>query len=66
MVCLFLWMTPLASQCQDFVFDDRLRQAYRLTLNLQADEALQIVTDQNSAEDLYIASLAEAIEVFGI
>lgn len=63
MVCLFLWMTPLVSVGQDFVFDDRLRQAYRLTLNLQVDEALQMVTDQNSAEDLYIASLAEAIEL---
>ncbi len=48
---------------QDFVLNENLQLAHRLTLNLRGDEALQIIKDQNSAEGLYIASLAEAIEL---
>lgn len=63
MVCLFLLLAPLLAPGQDLVFDDRLLQAYSRALNLQVDEALELVADQNSPQELYIASLAEAIEL---
>ena len=62
MVCLFL-LSSAASQAQELVFDSNLQEAYSLALNLNPAEALQKIPEQNSIEAVYIASLAEAIEL---
>ena len=61
MVCLFLLSLPAIGQ--DIAFDDNLRQAYDLALNLNTEEALQRIPDQTLAQGAYVASLAEAIEL---
>jgi len=63
LVCLFLLVSPLLSPAQDLVFDKNLEEAYLLALNLRPEEALQKIPDQNSVEQVYIASLAETIEL---
>ncbi len=62
-VCLFLCLIPLWSFAQDFSFDARLRQAYASALNLRTGEALLLAYPETSVEEVYIASLAEAIEL---
>jgi tetratricopeptide (TPR) repeat protein len=56
-------VVPTVSLSQDFILDDDDARAYSLALNLQTDEALELVAAQSSVEDLYITSLAEAIEL---
>ena len=63
MVCLFLYLSPLSSSAQDLVLDKTLQEAYQLALNLQTAEALEKISDQNSVEAAYVASLAETIEL---
>lgn len=64
MVCLFLCMNSLSSgQDPDLHFDDRQREAHRLALDLKPEAALAMVSEENSVEAAYIASLTEAIEL---
>src|SRR5688500_1659132 len=61
LVCLFLFAIPILSPSQDLVFDQNLQEAYQLALNLRTEEALKKIPEQNSVEEVYIASLAETI-----
>lgn len=63
MVCLFLFFGVLPVAAQDLVFNATQQRAYELALNLEPAEALQLLGDENSIESLYIASLAETIEL---
>ena len=63
MVCLFLFLSAHSGSAQDLVFDTNLQSAYQLALNLRPDEALQKLPDQTSVESVYIASLAESLEL---
>jgi tetratricopeptide (TPR) repeat protein len=63
LVCLFLCLPPLLLVAQDLSFDDRLLEAHRLALNLQPEEALSNVSGDSSIEAVYIASLAETLEL---
>jgi tetratricopeptide (TPR) repeat protein len=51
------------SGAQDLAFDKDLTEAYHLALNLHTEEALRKVSDHSSIEAVYIASLAETIEL---
>ena len=65
MVCLFLFLSRQLSYAQeaDLVLDKTLGAAYQSALALRTAEALQQLPDENSVEAVYIASLAEAIEL---
>lgn len=64
-VCLFLLLYPrlTSGQVSDLVFDRNLQESYQAALNLRPEEALQKLTDENTVEAVYIASLAEAVEL---
>lgn len=66
MTCLFLLlMIPgFSSPEQQWVFDERSRRAYDLALNLQIQEALQLLPEPKTAQEHYVVSLAEALELF--
>lgn len=61
--CLFLLLAEPLSFAQDLVFDSGEQQAYSLALALRPTEALEKVSEENSIGAVYIASLAEAIEL---
>jgi tetratricopeptide (TPR) repeat protein len=63
MVCLFLWILSFPSEAQDFVFDQHLGKAYNLVFDLQTDEAARLLKGENTAEAIYLASIAEAVEL---
>jgi tetratricopeptide (TPR) repeat protein len=54
--------TPQVS-AQDLKFEKSLQKAYDLALNLRCEDALEKISDLNSVEAVYIASLAETIEL---
>lgn len=65
LVCLFLFLCLPFSRAQeaDLVMDKALLEAYQSVLDLRTVEALQKLPDENSVEAVYIASLAEAIDL---
>lgn len=48
---------------QNWTFDSKVQQAYDLTLNLQIDEALQLLPEPKNAQENYVVSLAQALEL---
>lgn len=50
-------------RAQDLPFDQTLTEAYRHALNLDPSRALQTLPGQSTVTDIYIASLAETIEL---
>lgn len=58
-------MFPASFFCraQDLAFNATQQQAYQLALNLHPAEALQLLGEESSVESMYIASLAETIEL---
>lgn len=64
--CLFLLfaLPGFSSTEQQWTFDERSRRAYDLVLNLQIEEALQLISEPKSAQEHYVVSLAEALELF--
>ena len=61
-VCLFLLLySPLRGQ--DLFFDRNLLDAYGRALNLEPSSALNNLPDQPRVTEIYVASLAEAIEL---
>jgi TolA-binding protein len=64
-VCLFLLAEclPLSMAAQQWTFDEKTRSAYDLTLNLRTEEALQLIKEPSSAQEFYVVSLAQAIEL---
>jgi len=63
LVCLFLFISPLLSYGQDLIFEKPVQEAYDLALTLRIDEALERIPEPASVEGVYVASLAEAIEL---
>lgn len=64
-VCLFvfsLFGIPSA-RSQFWKFDPQVQRAYDYTLNLQVEEALKLIPDPRSAQELYVVSLAEALDL---
>ena len=70
MVCLFLfhaWM-PVAASAADpglpeWYFDAPTQSVYELVLNLQLEEAHQIIPKPETAQQHYVIALAEALEL---
>jgi tetratricopeptide (TPR) repeat protein len=66
LVCLFLCLRITASaqeQHEDLNFDPVLRAAYASAINLRPAEAFEKLGEQTTVEAVYVASLAEAIEL---
>ena len=70
MVCLFLllinrlWAAEKINAPPDeWNFDEATRRAYELVLNLQLDEAHQLIPSPASAQEHYVIALAEALEL---
>lgn len=63
LVCLFLCLTPLLLFGQDLSFGNRLLKAHRLALNLEPEEARCTVSGDSSIGAVYVASLAETLEL---
>lgn len=63
MVCLFLFATPVLCTSQDLGFEKPVLQAYDLALNLRCAEALAEIPDPGTVASVYVASLAETIEL---
>lgn len=61
--CLFLLYAPLQLTARGWQFDPPTQQAYDLVLKLQFDEARQLIPDPKTAQENYVLSLAEAIEL---
>ncbi len=60
--CLFLCLA-FYSKAQDWNFDTSTQQAYDLVLNLQIQEAQRLIPQPKTVQELYVASLAEALEL---
>src|SRR6187551_1697678 len=60
--CLFLCLA-FYSKAQDWKFDARSQQAYDLILNLQIQEAQKLIPDPITPQELYVASIGEALEL---
>lgn len=61
--CLFLFFATGPLIAQQWVFDGNTKKAYELVLNLQTEEAIGLIPDPKTAQDFYVLSLAEAIEL---
>src|SRR5690349_3230407 len=61
--CLFLLVPFTAAATQPWAFDENTRKAYDLVLNLQIEEALQLIPQPKTAQEHYICGMAEAIEL---
>lgn len=62
MVCLFL-CTIACVRAQEWTFDTRTAQAYSEVLDLRTEEAAQLVPVQKTAQEAYVATLGEALEL---
>jgi TolA-binding protein len=65
LACLFL-LCPLAgtiAHAQQWEFDETTRKAYELALNLQIEEALQLIPEPETAQEHYVVGLAEALDL---
>lgn len=62
-VCLFLLFFNFPGSAQDLALDQNLQAAYQLALNLRPAEALSRIPDETSVESVYVASLAESLEL---
>lgn len=60
--CLFLFAPAVHAQ-QQWIFDEATGKAYDLVLNLQTEEAMALLPDPETAQEHYVVSLAEAIEL---
>ena len=60
---MFLSPRIAGAQDADLVFDTNLLQAYQFALNLRPDAVTAKLPDESTVEAVYVASLAEAIEL---
>src|SRR6187551_385748 len=60
--CLFLCLA-FYCKAQDWKFDARSQQAYDLILNLQIQEAQQLIPDPQTPQEQYVTSLGEVLEL---
>ena len=65
MVCLFLCLSAktLAAEEPQWQFDPQTETAYRLVLNLEFEKVHQLIPSPTSAQQHYVVSLAEALEL---
>jgi len=63
MACLFLFCLFQSSYAQQWTFDSKTLQAYKLTLNLQTEEALQLIPHPQTPQEHYVTSLAHTFEL---
>lgn len=63
MACLFLLYATPTLASGEWVFDETTRRAYELTLNLQTEEALELIPEPRTAQEHYVVGLAEALEL---
>lgn len=61
--CLFLCVAFKPQAQNDWVLSPQLSEAYTFTLNLQIDESRKSISDPTSAEQIYIASLGDVLEL---
>lgn len=63
--CFFLCFLFLSTQlnAQQWQFDENSLKAYNLALNLQTADALLLLPNPTTAQDHYVASLAQALEL---
>lgn len=62
--CFFLLCSFVkTAEAQEWKFDDTTSKAYALTLNLQTDEAQALLPQPKTAEEHYVVSLAQALEL---
>jgi tetratricopeptide (TPR) repeat protein len=62
LACLFLCFISSLS-AQEWAFNENTQQAYDLVLNFQTQEALALIPDPKTAQEHYVTSLAEALEL---
>jgi tetratricopeptide (TPR) repeat protein len=60
--CLFL-LAFVSVKSQDWKFGENTQKAYDLALNLQTAAARDLITDPKTAEEYYVLSLSETIEL---
>lgn len=61
--CLFLCALANDAVAQQWQFDETSQRAYAQVLNLQLTEARQLLPDPKTSAELYVASLADALEL---
>lgn len=67
--CLFLLCFPSKGSTHhsdsepQWTFDSKSQQAYELVLQLQTEEAFKLLPSPTTAQELYVTSLAEALEL---
>lgn len=61
--CLFLCSLFCYGQEKQWLADEKLNRAYTLVLNLQVDEARTLLNEIKTPEQIYVASLADALEL---
>lgn len=60
-LCLHIIALPLSAQ--SWSFDEKTQEAYNLALNLQIPEALVLVGEPQTAQENYVVSLAQALDL---
>jgi uncharacterized protein HemY len=60
--CLFLFCS-FAGNAQEWHFEATTQEAYDLVLNLQTDDAHQLIPEPKTPQEHYVMSLAEALEL---
>jgi hypothetical protein len=60
--CLFLWLI-LPAYTQDWQFKPNTQKAYELVLDLELPQARTLLPDPKLAEEYYVLSLADALEL---
>lgn len=61
--CLFLWSTISFAQQQDWLKDTQSLKSYNLALNLQVNEARELLKQVITPEQVYVASFTEVLEL---
>src|SRR5688500_18817118 len=60
--CLFLFCSFIGN-AQEWHFEATTQEAYDLVLNLQTDDAHQLIPEPKTPQEHYVMSLAEALEL---
>lgn len=63
LTCLFLWAIPGVAQQSDWLKDEGSNKPYILALNLQLTEARALLKEVKTPEQIYVVSLAGALEL---
>ena len=61
--CLFLYLTICSAQQKEWLGEESLYESYSLALNLRIKEAREQLKEAKTPEQIYVASLTDAIEL---